>query len=1307
MAEERFEYGDEYGGGYSDGGAGEYDEVGAAHLQQRPAAVAEYGDGEYSDGGTPLLFEALDDMRPQLQAKLERRGAEGDERSLWPDGDERAPGVAAAGGRRRRQPQQSQQQAEDDDAMQEEEERLDAAELAMYGDADAKEAWLDRPVQRVAPSATTNEVVLAVKTAVLGFGEAARLEMLARTLSQLEEDTDLGAEAAGGAAARALAELRRGGEAAVLKCAFDEMRSLTIGGRRGLGASGGATAGAACGAKDHGKLNRARMDASIPALLRLSIDFGQFDCFFRRLNQGRDADLDFCEFRRAFAQDDARDAAARAQLRRVCVTLRDLWVAFEGGESLDAAFAALDANHSGDASVAEFVGFLRGVQDRQLQQQQQQQQSPAGADSSGQQQQQQQQQLDKADMYLIMSTLDRDGDGDVDVDEIHKFLFRVWRTRLGHLSEQVAELQEQQELLLAEAAEAEEEEEEEQAARRRRRGANHPSTAAAAAAARQQRELAVAAAVRTRAELRRLEAERGRLRTVISDNFPKHFRDRVAAEQQQQQQQQRAPPTAFDSLVDAIEQMDLDAAAAGFDATEESAAYAASAAPSSPGYGSRRAARTPPVAAATLGATAGGGGWEGTAATTAGSFGASTTMRAARGELSSTAGAATGRAATSRLATTSIDATDWWSGVEVDGADPVAPPLGRSRSPGRLSRRGPSETRRRMAAKQQQQQQQQQRRRRCGAENVQSQPTADWSAARSVKHGRASRGCGDDSDEDGFGAADRRTAGLVVGNSSSAAAAARTAPAKQRKAKKASRDGRLSPEERAVAAKIAELERQQRRTLQAAKQLQEEEDELDAQLGAGGGARPAPAHRKQAWGSGTGGSSGTGKTRRARARDGAMEARREEGRATRPARVRVFERSEEKRQRARQERDFQRRLDEVEAEEEEAVKRLRRSTGRAPKNLLRREEEARQRKSKLAEDMRAIEEEDRDRHRFRARPVNAAAPPHARGANAFDGSEMAEEMRKQRIARRADDLMRSAELPPRMKLWEEINKSKQGGGGGGGRGARGTGRGGEQRRGGARSFRAKRAPNFAQLQKQWDNTLHNARGQAKATVPEPFMLCSKERLAAEEQHRRARQDKQEAKAQRAAEERAAAEAARRERLMSSGPQGPPAMTRSMELKVGVVQARREQEAQCEAAAAAELAELHAKWREAGVHVGKELEQGDRERRAKCPGFVELPAGDAMSAAARQRAAAARREFKQALAKAKARVAAARAAAPSLLQRHEDAMALEEAKRKAVTAIAKALYGGADFEAQQAAMEADEYADELFDEDERVLMGGLG
>ena len=321
---------------------------------------------------TPMLYDTLDDMEPHLQALCHSVTGAVDDRD---DADRRDGGVDGDGGH-------------------------------------ALDAWLDRDLENIPASSTTADVVGFVKRATLQFGEAARLALLSQRLMQQEEDGDLGGQ--GAHEARETERMRRASEAVKLRCAYDEMVRLNPG-----HSTLGGTAVTARASVVNNKLTRHKLRAAIEELLRLRISYDQFDRMFRHINAGRDADLHFAEFHKAFASDRARDEAVMRQMQHVVSVLGGLWRALRRrGTTLQDEFDRLDSNQSGDASLAEFCSFMRDL-------------AADGALSANAA-------LTKQDLYLMATTIDKDGDGTIEIDEIRRFFYQLWRRRLSEMDEAIA-----------------------------------------------------------------------------------------------------------------------------------------------------------------------------------------------------------------------------------------------------------------------------------------------------------------------------------------------------------------------------------------------------------------------------------------------------------------------------------------------------------------------------------------------------------------------------------------------------------------------------------------------------------------------------------------------------------------------------------------------------------------------------------------------------------------------------------------------------------------------------------------------------
>ena len=235
--------------------------------------------------------------------------------------------------------------------------------LDYNGDPDAKLDFTSGVLTKIKESAVTAEIVATVKRAMLAFGDAARLEKVYLMLKQQGDDDDLRGEA-GEEEFEELTRLRRGGEEACLRCAFDEIRLKRC-----------ADTSAAAGSNT--KCNRLKVRDAMLTLLCIDMTFDQFDRMFRACNRSRDSDLDLGEFVIAFGAKGAQAQAASAgQVARVQVplppsrhprhppamllllltpppwrapaqaSLSNLWVALEArGMDLDKAFTELDGNH--------------------------------------------------------------------------------------------------------------------------------------------------------------------------------------------------------------------------------------------------------------------------------------------------------------------------------------------------------------------------------------------------------------------------------------------------------------------------------------------------------------------------------------------------------------------------------------------------------------------------------------------------------------------------------------------------------------------------------------------------------------------------------------------------------------------------------------------------------------------------------------------------------------------------------------------------------------------------------------------------
>ncbi|KAJ1417444.1 hypothetical protein B484DRAFT_453961 [Ochromonadaceae sp. CCMP2298] len=172
------------------------------------------------------------------------------------------------------------------------------------------------------------------------------------------------------------------------------------------------------------KLTRTKLYGGLESLLRLKVEWPQFDALWTQLDAQRSGDIDLQEFRRVFggierfAQTGGAGAlnsnAQSKSLRALSRCLFELCDALRGaGFTVVDMFAGFDRNGSGDVSVSEFCSLLRLV-----------------VGSS----------FEKRLIHQALAVLDTDGDKAVSLEELLRFVYRVWRTQLDELAVTLARI---------------------------------------------------------------------------------------------------------------------------------------------------------------------------------------------------------------------------------------------------------------------------------------------------------------------------------------------------------------------------------------------------------------------------------------------------------------------------------------------------------------------------------------------------------------------------------------------------------------------------------------------------------------------------------------------------------------------------------------------------------------------------------------------------------------------------------------------------------------------------------------------------
>ncbi|KAF1778056.1 Uncharacterized protein GQ600_14991 [Phytophthora cactorum] len=369
----------------------------------------------------------------------------------------------------------------------------------------------------------------------------------------------------------------------------------------------------------------------------------------------------------------------------------------------------------------------------------------------------------------------------------------------------------------------------------------------------------------------------------------------------------------------------------------------------------------------------------------------------------------------------------------------------------------------------------------------------------------------------------------------------------------------------------------------------------------------------------------------------------------------------------------------------EAAERLQRARHAAPpQKLLEREALAQQRKS---QQQKMLKQEWTSRqNRVKARDV-----PLTTYLSAGDAEE-AEQKRKERIRQRAEEMMQSAELPPRMAV---ASKSSVSDADAGSEGERVTVKLKKKLRAAAEEearrqrHRPKPVPNFDQLHSKWETALKKRkelarRNQDEEEVNEDAEASSKK--SAEFFTSRAAklaelQEKKEARKQRLrAKEEAIQQHARRaqEKLLArtraslvtdAGSQRKPTKSETLRVqKLMAEAARQEKERQREER---EAGARERRREEAARRVRAQVKRSETVRRDNYSGdFVDLKDLDVV---AKEKAREQRQQFKEAIARNKEKLLAATAARPSLMERFSTTVKRETHRRAALEAVVKTVF----------------------------------
>jgi len=174
------------------------------------------------------------------------------------------------------------------------------------------------------------------------------------------------------------------------------------------------------------KLTRMKLYGGFESLLRLKIDWPQFDALWTQLDSKRSGDIDLKEFKEFFG--DIQDFPTLMGSQSLTTTSKSKSISalskclFELCDALRHAgftvvemFSGFDRNGSGDVSISEFCSMLRLVVGNSV---------------------------EKRLIYQALSVLDTNGDKAISLEEVLRFVYRVWKSQLDELADKLSRLDE-------------------------------------------------------------------------------------------------------------------------------------------------------------------------------------------------------------------------------------------------------------------------------------------------------------------------------------------------------------------------------------------------------------------------------------------------------------------------------------------------------------------------------------------------------------------------------------------------------------------------------------------------------------------------------------------------------------------------------------------------------------------------------------------------------------------------------------------------------------------------------------------------
>lgn len=185
------------------------------------------------------------------------------------------------------------------------------------------------------------------------------------------------------------------------------------------------------------KLTRLKLSGGLESLLKLQLDWSQFDTLWTKLDYKRSGDIDLKEFKSFFG--DLSEFETKEGKKSMTLTTSGAGMGMTGthgaeittltkylyqlcdilryaGFTIVEMFASFDRNGSREISLSEFCSLLRKLLN----------------DPN----------MDKRMIYRALSVLDVDGSKSITLEEMLLFIYRIWKSQLDDLANQIYQIQE-------------------------------------------------------------------------------------------------------------------------------------------------------------------------------------------------------------------------------------------------------------------------------------------------------------------------------------------------------------------------------------------------------------------------------------------------------------------------------------------------------------------------------------------------------------------------------------------------------------------------------------------------------------------------------------------------------------------------------------------------------------------------------------------------------------------------------------------------------------------------------------------------